>query len=524
MHKKSYLTAVMLTFVVVLLQHDVFSKPSVLRVPNTKRVQKKEKPHVMTDSQKDIYQWFRTYSEVVSIVEKKAFRGVNFSEFIQGSLKAAASAIDAHSSFLPKDSYSSTIESTSGEFSGIGISVMSKTIEDDGLMIIEVIQSGPSQKAGIRAGDKIVEIDGKKLKGLSGDESVALLKGKVGSQVVIKVLRNKAPKEFKIKRDLIKNQNSTAFFFKKQNVYYYSLKTFSENIATDLEGLLRKANDGGCKGVIIDLRNNPGGVLEAAIEVAGLFLDKKSLVAVTKDRDHNVVNQYFTASNPVLSKDLPIIILVNNFTASASEILAGALRYHSQMSYEKQKQKTRKLMVFLIGTQSFGKGSVQEVMPISNGCALKLTTMLYYLPGDVSIQATGIEPDFTINPKFVPTDEIKWVSDMFGKESSLKNHITGNEARGIKTPAKAAEEKKAEPSQEGEENKDDTPQTPEAFEKKQKEALSQDVQIQGAINVITLIDLARKCDPRRVSTRKDALDYIREHFVTDDPLEIEKIQ
>ena len=482
--------------------------------------------------QHDIYQWLRTYAEVVSIVEKKAFRNVDFPRFIQGSLKAASSEIDAHSAFLNKESYSAAMESATGEFSGIGVSIMSKATEDDALAIIDVVSSGPAEKAGLKGGDKIVEVGGKKLRGLSSDEVSSLLKGKIGTTVNLKVLRNKKPLEFTVTRDTIRDQNSLCYHFKQQGIYYLSLKIFSATAADQVKALLEKANKGLCRGLVLDLRRNPGGTLESAIEMAGLFLKKKSLVAVTKDKDLAVVDTYYTLDNPLLASTTPVFILIDNFTASAAEILAGSLRYHAAAEGSS-------LMVFLVGTSTFGKGSVQEVIPISNGCALKLTSMLYYLPGDVSIQATGIEPDFTIKPKMVPTDELKWVQDMYGKESSLKHHITGKEASTSRTvlaaEVKAAENKgdkgveakksegAAAPTAEEIENKATKDNSPEKFEERQQEAITHDVQIQAAVNLSNMFNLAKTANPKAVANRALALEFLKQHYLTDDKVVIEKI-
>lgn len=500
------------------------------------------KKNVVSDAEKDIYLWFKTYSEVVSLAEKKAFRSVDFSKFIQGSLKTAVAEVDAHSAFLNKESYKAAMETTSGEFSGIGVSIISKTPDDDALVIIDVIPGGPAEKAGLRSGDKIVEADGNKFKGLSSDEAINKLKGKAGSYIKIKIIRNKKPLEMKVKRDIIKDQSSICYLFPKHHVYYFSLKIFTENAAAQMSELLQIANAGKCKGIVLDLRRNPGGILQSAIEMSALFVDKNSLIAVTKDNKRKVVDKYFTSTEPVLKTDVPVFVLIDNFTASAAEILAGSLRHHSMQSYEKKGKKGRNLLVFLVGTTTFGKGSVQEVIPISNGCALKLTTMLYYLPDDLSIQATGIEPDFLIKPKFVPVDELRWINEMYGKESSMKHHITSKEATGKESEKDKKEVKKTKDDDESsvldevefdleaahrkgiddeDDKKDDSPQK---WEERQKEALGHDVQVQAAVNLISMLAMARKCDASLVDTREKALVFLKKHYVTDDKVEVEKVK
>jgi carboxyl-terminal processing protease len=491
-----------------------------------------EKAKTPSDAERDIFQWFQTYSEVISLVENKAFRTVDFGQFIQNSLKAAVSQVDAHSAFFSRESYKSALESTSGEFSGIGVSIITKTPDDEALAIIDVIQQGPAERAGLHAGDKIVEVDGEKLRGLATDEVVAKLKGRTGTKVALKIIREKKPMSFKVMRELIKDQTSMCYFFKQQAVYYLSLKIFNEMSGKQIADLLIKANEGRCRGIILDLRRNPGGTLDAAIDVAELFIEKGSLVTMTRDRNRKLVAEYKTAKDPLLKSDLPIFVLIDNFTASAAEILAGCLKHYSEKATA-----SRKFMVFLLGIPTFGKGSVQELIPIKNGCALKLTSMLYFLPGDTSIQAEGIKPDFLVKPKTEPADEMRWVQELYGQESSLKNFITKEEVAGQKQEKKkpaessfwsrwfgdstagvsAVAEKEPAADVEPEEEK-------KSWDQRQVEALTGDLQVQTCVNMISFLHLARKANPQEVVTRSKALKYLKEHFVTDDPTVIEKIK
>ncbi len=509
---------------------------------------RKEKAHKKElNAEQDIFKWFQTYSEVVSLVESKAFRPVDFSKFVQDSLRLAVSGIDAHCAFYTCDSYKEALESTSGEFSGIGVSIISKTPEDEALAIIDVIPQGPADVAGMHAGDKVIEVNNEKVRGLSTDEVVAKFKGKVGTIVEVKLIRDKKPLSFKVKRDIIKDQTSQCYYFAEQEVYFLSLKMFNEVSAEQISKLLVKANEGKCRGIVLDLRRNPGGTLDSAIEMAALFLSKGSLVTLTRDKKHQLVAEYKTNSDPLLKSDLPIFVLIDNFTASAAEILAGSLKYHSE-----QEHPGRSLMVFLLGTTTFGKGSVQELIPVKNGCALKLTTMLYYLPGDVSIQAEGIAPDFTVKPKMVPADEIKWINDLYGKETSLKHHITKDEVGGKKNPTASVDKKNEESPKEKtflqrwfgagetvdkpdavstaqvglqkEAVEGEEPGSKKSFEEKQQESLAMDIQVQASINMIGLLDMAKKSNPEAVSSRKKAFEFLKSHYVTDDMPKIVKIQ
>ncbi len=477
----------------------LFSKASTSA--NTEKTDKSK-----NNTEKVIYPWLGTVAEIVSLIGKKAFKEPDFSDFFQEALKAAVPYIDAHSAFFSKEAYKSTIESTSGEFSGIGVSIISKTPQDDALVIVEVIQGGPAHKAGLKAGDKIVEVNGEKLRGLSTDEVIIKLKGKIKTEVKLKIIRNKKPLEFKIKRDIIKDQTSLCYYLKNQNIYYLKLTLFTEMAAKQMAQLLKKANEGKCNGIVLDLRRNPGGILDSAIDIANLFLPKKSLVVITKDKTGKTLAEYHTKKDPVLKTNVPIFIIIDNFTASASEILAGCLRYYSE--------KNNKLMTFLVGTSTFGKGSVQEVIPISNGCALKLTTMLYYLPNHKTIQAIGIEPDFLVKPRIVPAEELKWINELYGKETTLKHHITLQEAEGKKKSNKKGKKNQIKKDEEKEKS----------WEEKQREAIQHDIQIQTSINMINMLNLAKKCYPKEVDTRQKTVVFLRKNYITDQEIELEKIK
>jgi carboxyl-terminal processing protease len=507
------------------------------------------------DAQKDIMLWLPTYSEVLSIVEKKAFRRVDFDKFVQDSLKSAVSKVDAHSSFFSNDEYKSTLESTAGEFSGIGVSIIGKAPDDDSLMIIEVLPGSPAEKVGIKKGDRIIKVGKDNLKNMTTDQVINKLKGKVGSKISIKIVRKKKPMSFMVTRDIIKDQISLCFFFKNQNVYYFSLKQFTENAAKQMSGLLEKANQGKCKGIVLDLRGNPGGTLDSAIETAGLFLPKGAPVVHTRDRNGKIVAKYFTNSEPVLKSDVPIFILINNFTASASEILAGCLRFHSEQSYLNGGWKGKKLMVFLLGMTTFGKGSVQELIPVKNGCALKLTTMLYFLPDGSSLQAQGISPDFTVKPKYVPADEMEWIKEFYGKENSLKNYITVKEvSENLGLPVDEAIKKEEEAKKkEARENSslldlsggtqefddadvtsDDDSEADDAdankkdeksWSERQKEALAADSQVLASVNMINLLNWFKKGRKKKASLiRADAVRLLNKNYLTDENAVIEKVE
>lgn len=493
-------------------------------------------------SEREIYQWMQTYAEVLSLLEKKSFRMVPFSKFIQNSLKSAVAEVDAHSAFFTRKSYKAAMETTTGEFSGIGVSIISKTPEDEVLTIIDVVHGGPAEKIGIQAGDKIFSINEKKIKGLSTDEVVTKLKGKVGSKLHMRVIRNKKPRDFVLTRDIIKDQTSFCYKFKNQNIYYLSLKIFNQIAVQQMEDLLKIANEGRCRGIVLDLRRNPGGTLDSVIDIAGFFTQKDSLVVTTKNKKREVMMEYRTKRDRIFKSDVPIFMLVDNFTASAAEILAGALRYHSE-----HQENSDKLNVFLLGTPTFGKGSVQELIPIKNGCALKLTTMLYFLPDQTSLQAVGITPDFFVQPKLIPSKEIKMVKELYGTEASLQHHITQEEALHEGKAKKKKKDKKEKGSfwrrlfgrkgkvaDEGddvdsnEEFKDNGSDEEGAdkknWEEKQQELLSTDAQVQACVNMINLYNLAKRLQPELLNSRKKALAFLQEQYLTDNGAVVEKIR
>jgi carboxyl-terminal processing protease len=254
------------------------------------------------------------------------------------------------------------------------------------------------------------------------------------------------------------------------------------------------------------LRNNGGGLLNSAIDIAELFLDKNSLVATTKDRNNKVTEEYRTHKDPLASTATPIFILINPHTASSAEILAGALKVHSEkLAQQSAGKKQNKLLVFIVGTHSFGKGSVQELIPIGNDCALKLTTALYYLPNDVTVQGVGIEPDIKIEQKLPPTEQMQWVNTFYGKESALKNSI--------KTDNK--EDKKQEHKKKHHNKKLDSKKS---IQDKRKEILAQDSQIRDTITCINILN----AHPWK--NRTDAIKIIKSIFITDGDLTLEEIE
>lgn len=446
-----------------------------------------------------VYNWSRTFAEVFQLANQKHYKVSNAEQCMIKSIDTFLNCIDPHSNLLDPKTYKAMMEATSGEFFGIGIVIdNTRNSKDKHLIIIDTIPDGPADKAGIKPFDKIVEIDGKGLEGMPTDEATMMLKGERNTKVHVKVMRDKEAEilSFDIIRDVIKEQNSLSFYLPEQNIYYLSLNMFTDTSAKQLEGLLTKALEKQYKGLILDLRNNSGGLLNAAIDIAGLFLEKGSLVVTTKDKLGKVTDEYRTTRNPIAAH-IPIFILINNYTASAAEILAGALQIHADGAANGQKngnKKNHNPFVFLVGTKTFGKGSVQEVMPISNNCAVKITTSLYFLPNDTSVQAEGITPDIEVERCMPPSESQQWIAKFYGREQALANHIK-------------LIDKKDEPK------KDDSKDRIKTWTERARQSLLADNQFKETLALINLVSVARNQPNLHINTRQDAVNFINSIFV-----------
>ena len=288
-------------------------------------------------------------------------------------------SLDPHSSYLSAESYKDMQVKTKGKFGGLGIEI---TMEDGVIKVVSPIDDTPAAKAGMQSGDLIIGVDGESIRGLTINESVSKLRGPVGSKVIITVVRDKKdPYEVEIRRDIIKIKSVKHNIIK--NIGYVRLTTFSDTTTSGLEKAVNeiKKNVGDkFEGLILDLRNNPGGLLNQSISVADTFLNQGEIVS-TQGRKDDDTSRVFAKKGDLINGK-PLIVLINSGSASASEIVAGALKDHSR--------------AIIIGTRSFGKGSVQSIIPLAGNGAMRLTTARYFTPSGVSIQAKGIEPDIIV--------------------------------------------------------------------------------------------------------------------------------
>jgi len=472
---------------------------SIMLINSLGAKQENDKPETKYDD--IVFNWSGTFAEVLQITGKKHYKITKPEDCMVQSINSFLNCLDPHSSFLDRKTYKAIIEATSGEFYGIGVIIdNTRSPKDKFLTIINIIPDGPADKAGIKPYDKIIEIEGKTLEGMTTEEIIAKLKGERNTTVNIKIIREKSKKPipFEITRDVIKELSSLAFYIKNHNICYVYLSTFSSNSVRQIKKILEKSTDKKYKGIILDLRNNSGGLLDAVINIAGLFLEKGSLVVTTKDRDNKKIKEYKTNQEPVENIDVPIFILVNNYTASASEILAGCLKIHSA--------KQKKLMAFIVGTKTFGKGSVQEIIPVSNDCAIKLTTSLYFLPDDITIQAKGIEPDFAIEQLFPPPEKMVWFMERYGREEVLQHSI-----KPYKEEEKTQEEKK----------KKEKEEKPKSWADRVKKSLEKDNQFLETIKLINMLDI---CDPEKIDAREKAVAHLKSIFGLNGALDMVEIK
>ncbi|MCX5925122.1 MAG: S41 family peptidase [Candidatus Dependentiae bacterium] len=470
--------------------------------------------------EENLYEWSRIFAQVMQLAKDKHFKIKDITSCMMKAINSFLNDLDPHSSFLEPKTYKMMLETTSGEFFGIGIVIdNTRNAQDKFLTVIDTIPDGPADKAGVEPMDKIVEIGGKSLEGMTTEEATSLLKGARNTSVNIKVMRTEQQDlfPFDIKRDIVKEQTSLSFYIPEHNLYYLSLTMFSENAMKNIQNLLEKASKNSYKGLILDLRNNSGGLLNAAVDISGLFIDKNSLVATTKDKHNKDIELYHTSKNPIANQDLPIFILINNYTASAAEILAGTLKIHSQKYAQQSPDQKQKMAVFLVGTKSFGKGSVQEVIPVNNNCAVKLTTSLYYLPNDTTIQGTGIEPDFVIEKTFPPTKQMMWFASNYGREQAFENHIQATKESENKKTIEAAAKAKSD-AEEKEKNSE------KRWIDRAKKMLQNDNQLRETISLINLLNTAHTLCPQEVCNREKAVVFLKNNHLSHDNLQLEEIK
>ena len=374
------------------------------------------------EAKPDTYNKLKVFSEILSLIESNYVEPVENNNMIDGAIKGMVKALDPHTSYLPPASYKEMQVETTGKFGGLGIEI---SLRDGVLTVVSPIEETPAFKVGIKSGDKIIKIEDESTLDMTLQDAVSRLRGETGSPVTITVFREsfKAPKEFTIVRDIIKVRSVVKKLYKK-DIGYIKIRSFSKNTSADLDKALNDLSKKGITKLILDLRNNPGGLLNQAVEVTDRFLNREQLIVYTKGRSDEQ-NMRFTSHDKVAGVSYPLIIMVNGGSASASEIVAGALQDLNR--------------AVVLGTQTFGKGSVQTIIPLSDGSALRLTTARYYTPSGRVIQENGIKPDITIERTVVEELEKEGEEEepkektrlrRFLREKDLKKHLKGKSSIG----------------------------------------------------------------------------------------------
>ena len=373
-----------------------------------------------------LYEGLKLFSDVIELIQREYVDEVDAKDLINKAIQGMVQSLDPHSSLMPPDAYEDLQIDTKGKFTGIGIHI---TMRDGFVTVISPIEDTPADKAGIEAGDRIIKVDGQLAKDLR--EAVRMMRGPRGSKVTVTIMRNgsKKPLEFELTRDEIPILSVKSISL-KPGYGYVRISNFTGTTTQEFEKALEKLESSppSMKGLVLDLRNNGGGLLNQAISVSDIFLDKGQILSI-KGRDKKNT-KVFNATPSAAQRNYPIVVLINGGTASASEIVAGALQDHKR--------------ALVLGTTSFGKGSVQTVENLRDGSGLKLTIARYYTPSGRSIQAKGIEPDIALKFKRTEAEDPAEKEEMSFKEKDLENHL---EAEG--EPAEKPAPKKTEKTDKG---------------------------------------------------------------------------
>lgn len=423
----------------------------------------------------------RRFGQVLDIVERTYVKEVGQGELVDGAIKGMLQALDPHSAFLTAEEYKEMQEQTVGEFFGIGVEI---TQDNGKILVMSPIEDTPAFKAGMKTGDVILTIDGQSTVEMSLQDVVSRIRGPKGTKVELTIMHadSMEPVTVSLERDAIPIISVKSR--KLEDGYYWvRITRFSEKTTDELAEALKKAEEdcaatGGVKGIVLDLRNNPGGLLNQAVSVSDMFLQKGNIVSI-RGRDGTPGYNYEATDKPE-DCHAPMVVLINAGSASASEIVSGALKDHHR--------------ALLCGERSFGKGSVQNVIPLADGSGLKITVALYYTPNDISIQAEGITPDVEV--PFVETTK-KERDRLLLREADLNRHLENGSADKAKDKAKAKKDDskdedsvktdaKAGTETEAEENKpsDQADKDRKPVEKEVKEALSKDNQLRMALQLV----------------------------------------
>ena len=387
----------------------------------------------LSAADEETYKGLKIFSDVIDLIEKNYVDPVDSKDLIQKAIQGMVGSLDPHSQLLPPEAFEELQIDTRGEFGGIGIVI---TMQKGLLTVISPIEGTPAQKAGIKAGDVIIKVDGESTKDMMLWEAVKKMRGPKGEPVVITIFREgeASPMDFTLVRDIIPIE-SVRHLTLQPGYGYIRITNFQENTTDDLNAALKELERGKTrmKGLVLDLRDNPGGLLNEAVDVSDVFLEKGNIVSIKgRLKKHT---RTFDAKPNRAKHPYPIVVLINGGSASASEIVAGALQDHHR--------------AVILGTTSFGKGSVQTVESLRDGYGLKFTIARYYTPSGRSIQAQGIVPDIEVKQRLIDEEE-NLEDERMLKERDLKNHLGAEPFPDAATPDTTDKDKKEKDSGQGE--------------------------------------------------------------------------
>jgi carboxyl-terminal processing protease len=413
----------------------------------------------------ETYEGLKLFTDIISLVEDNYVDSVDTKKLIHSAIQGMIRSLDPHSSFMPPEAFEELQIDTHGEFGGIGIVI---TMKKGILTVVSPIEGTPAYRKGIQAGDRIVKVDGEPTQDMEMWEAVKKMRGKKGTPVLITIARDGKEKPFDVEiiRDIIPIESVRSASLSDGYGYVW-VTNFREKTVDDIIDTLDelKSNTNQFKGLILDLRDNPGGLLDQAVKLVDLFIDEGNIVSIKGRSEENT--KEFDAHSENTEPDYPIVVLINSGSASASEIVAGALQDHKR--------------ALILGITSFGKGSVQTVEPLRDGYGLKYTIARYYTPNGRSIQAQGIVPDITVSARYIKLKQDDADFPKVIKEKDLKNHLEA-EPKAEKSDEKVKSNKQG--ASESKEIKDDNKRQTLRHGKIRSEDLLSDYQVARALDIL----------------------------------------